>query len=263
MKKKEKQIETTTQESTITLRRIKIDGFLTEYYINTNGDVWSQHKEKWLQPLMIGGDNSVKKYVSYILSYGGNDKKQLYAHRLVAEYYLDKPSDYQPNWEVNHKDFNRTNNNMDNLEWISKQGNMKHLWDNKREEMKKAIKEGRMRSNKTRVCKRYTIIKKTFDGKIICRYINTTDASKKEDINESSLRNRIHSGYRYMCDNSGVTYKLYQPNGEVIFECIDRKDMVEYILNSGINFSINNVVKNYTSKMFFRDRFEYGEKVYK
>lgn len=43
-------------------------------------------------------------------------------HRLVAKHFLKGPE--LP--EVNHKDFNKTNNNWRNLEWSTKQGNQSH-----------------------------------------------------------------------------------------------------------------------------------------
>lgn len=44
-------------------------------------------------------------------------------HRLVATLYIDNP-DKLP--EVNHKDKNVANNNVTNLEWCSREGNMLH-----------------------------------------------------------------------------------------------------------------------------------------
>jgi hypothetical protein len=43
-------------------------------------------------------------------------------HRLVAKHFLKEPE--LP--EVNHKDFDKTNNNWRNLEWSTKQGNQSH-----------------------------------------------------------------------------------------------------------------------------------------
>jgi hypothetical protein len=51
---------------------------------------------------------------------GGNKK----AHRLVASAFLDNPKNLP---QVNHKDFNKSNNNINNLEWISDEDNRKHF----------------------------------------------------------------------------------------------------------------------------------------
>jgi hypothetical protein len=48
-----------------------------------------------------------------------------YVHRLVAEAFLSKSAD---NLEVNHKDFDKENNELDNLEWITHKENINHYW---------------------------------------------------------------------------------------------------------------------------------------
>ena len=46
------------------------------------------------------------------------------SHRIIAETFLPKPSDKHE--VVNHKDHNRTNNRIDNLEWATRSHNAKH-----------------------------------------------------------------------------------------------------------------------------------------
>ena len=49
-----------------------------------------------------------------------------YVHRAVATAFLDNPLGYK---QVNHKDCNKENNAVDNLEWISNSANVKHGYD--------------------------------------------------------------------------------------------------------------------------------------
>jgi len=50
-------------------------------------------------------------------------KKKYYIHRLVGLMFIPNPGD-KP--QINHKDFDRTNNNKNNLEWVSSSQNVKH-----------------------------------------------------------------------------------------------------------------------------------------
>lgn len=100
--------------------RKQINGY-NNYYIYDNGDVLNISTNKILKGSI--GENG---YKYYRLS-KDNNKTMFYAHRLVAEHFLENPN-FLP--IVNHKDGNKLNNQLSNLEWVSCSENTKHAHDN-------------------------------------------------------------------------------------------------------------------------------------
>ena len=57
----------------------------------------------------------------------GTYRKDVYAHRLVAKYFISNPNNLPV---VNHIDENRLNNNVDNLEWVTHKENYRKYREN-------------------------------------------------------------------------------------------------------------------------------------
>lgn len=91
------------------------------YQIDENGNILNTVTHK-----MLKGSIGEHGYKYYRLSKDGV-KKMFYAHRLVAETYIPNPENLPV---VNHKDGNKQNNNVDNLEWVSYSGNVSHAHQN-------------------------------------------------------------------------------------------------------------------------------------
>lgn len=53
--------------------------------------------------------------------------KRYFMHRLLATTFLPNPENHP---QVNHKDMNRENNTLDNLEWCTNGQNVKHSYEN-------------------------------------------------------------------------------------------------------------------------------------
>ena len=100
--------------------RKQINGY-NNYYIYDNGDVLNISTNKILKGSI--GENG---YKYYRLS-KDNNKTMFYAHRLVAEHFLENPNLLPI---VNHKNGNKLNNQLSNLEWVSYSENTKHAHDN-------------------------------------------------------------------------------------------------------------------------------------
>lgn len=91
-------------------------GFEDYYLVSTDGKVYSIRSNKLLSPFVSSG------YLQVEFNVNGSVTKQL-VHRLVAETYLPNPNKLPC---VNHKDGNKLNNDLSNLEWCTYKENMKH-----------------------------------------------------------------------------------------------------------------------------------------
>lgn len=94
------------------------NGQITSYFITTQGKLYNSKTKNWLK-----GQVNKNGYLSYSISIDG-EKHRLYAHRMVAETYI--PNKDKNKNEVNHKDGNKLNNNIENLEWVSPAENKRH-----------------------------------------------------------------------------------------------------------------------------------------
>ena len=68
-----------------------------------------------------------KGYLKVYLGKGSNKHLSISVHKLVALAFIPNPEN-KP--QVNHIDGDKTNNNVDNLEWVTNQENHKHKCDN-------------------------------------------------------------------------------------------------------------------------------------
>lgn len=71
-------------------------------------------------------DTTTKKY-PYIGLHKNNKLATLVVHRLVARVFIPNPDNLP---QINHKDGNKFNNHVDNLEWCTNQQNVLHAMRN-------------------------------------------------------------------------------------------------------------------------------------
>ena len=88
-----------------------IPGFEGQYQVTSNGQVYSLKSNKFLTLSLEGEEGKKYYYVGFTI----NGKRKNYrVSRLVAMTFIPNPNNLPI---VNHKDENKLNNNVENLEW--------------------------------------------------------------------------------------------------------------------------------------------------
>lgn len=146
-------------------------------------------------------------------------RKSKRIHRLIAEAFIPNPYNKK---EVNHKDLNKLNNDIENLEWVTHQENMKHAGENfalnnLNEELSKSIIE-------------------KYKSGLHCSQI----ASELNVITETTVRNHLRKKGVKMRSVSEIRdkYKINRKDLVSMFESeTSTKDIVEKL--GGNNILIN------------------------
>ena len=105
-----------------------VAGYEGRYSITPTGEVWShpytrsdgqRRKGIWLRPAV-----SIYGYKQVVLTKPDKSRHTLSIHRLVATAYLGEGDGLQ----VNHKNGDKLDNSVENLEWVTQLENMKHAF---------------------------------------------------------------------------------------------------------------------------------------
>lgn len=178
------------------MKQIIVNNIRTAYFITEDGKCYNSKTNKYLK----GQENYKNHYYSYNLTLPNGKKKRCYAHRLVANAFLIQPSDKHT--EINHKDGNKLNNNVDNLEWVTPQENQQHALRNE------------LRSYQHVFCF-------SKDKKLVAEYLTIPEASKAVGISISIISQELNKevktlsgGFYWSRENKLGEVKNYKNNGK-------------------------------------------------
>ena len=155
------------------------------YTLHKDGRIYSKYSQRFMKATV-----DVTGYPIIVLTNkSGKFKKSL--HRLLAEHFLPNP-DNKP--QVNHKDGDKTNYTLDNLEWATAKENCQH-----------AIQTGLTQSRDEA---RYTAVLKICleTGEVLGEYPSVTSAAKLHGIHQPNLT-KVCKGYRKSAGGFGWTFK--------------------------------------------------------
>ena len=100
-------------------KEIIIDGCKTKYTVDTAGRIYSGHTKKFLKPF-----SNPRGYMLVDLHHNGKSYTRQ-VHRIVAQAFISNPEHLET---VNHKNGDKTDNSVDNLEWMTVLDNVRHAW---------------------------------------------------------------------------------------------------------------------------------------
>ena len=98
-----------------------VDGSNGDYAVSNCGRVKNTKTERILKPVID------QRGYGRVCLFTMNRDKRYKVHRLVAQAFIPNPNKLP---QVNHKDGNKQNNAVENLEWITNEDNMKHANEN-------------------------------------------------------------------------------------------------------------------------------------
>lgn len=156
------------------------------YCIDYNGNVYSLVSRKIMTP-----HEQKYGYKRIMLTNDRGERKKEFIHRLVALMFIENPLNLDT---VDHIDNNPSNNNINNLQWLS-------LRDNVKKENQK---------NKNKKSKR--IIAINTNTKVETLYNSIKEASNQLDIHPSTISNILHNRiksckeycFKFVIDNKEI-----------------------------------------------------------
>ena len=162
-----------------------VPGYEGLYEVSNTGNVKSLIKNK-----IIKGFINRSGYRLVGLSKNGIRKK-ITIHRLVAQVFIENPDNLP---EVNHKDEDKTNNNVDNLEWCDRKYNNNYGTVNIR--------------------RRETLIKNGYCTSLSREEYNKKWRENNKDYHKKWLENNKDYHKKWRENNKDYQHKYYQDHKE-------------------------------------------------
>lgn len=173
-----------------------IEGFEGLYQVSDTGKVYSIRRNRILKP-------KTDKYGYYVVCLWKDKGFHRTIHRLVAQAFLERVEGKNV---VNHKDMDKKNNDVSNLEWTTVKENTVHAYKNS--------KTFHDRCNALHLMSFDAVCLKIdafYNGEYIGSYNSKKETAEALGISEKTIYNRLHNRFN---SRSGYTFVL--KGGDVI-----------------------------------------------
>ena len=152
-------------------KMVRVKDFFPEvydrYYIDENGQLYTEYGSKPMS------NNAIQN--GYIVnSYFGEHgyRKDMKRHFVVATIFLQRKEGQN---QVNHKDGNKLNNRVENLEWCTSKENIDHAWNNNLAKARKGSKNNFSILNEKQVLEIAELLQnKNMTGRAIAKKYNVS-----------------------------------------------------------------------------------------
>ena len=148
------------------------------------------YNKKYRKDRILKATTTHSNYVQVALRKSNKMYHRL-VHRLVAQAFIENPSQLP---QVNHKDGNKKNNVVDNLDWVSPRENQLH-----------AVKIG-LRASGGKCYNAKAVIQYDMQDNFIKEYSSISQASKETNSNAINIL-KCCKGQRNKCNNYKWKYK--------------------------------------------------------
>ena len=148
----------------------KIKGF-ENYIINSKGEIIREEQIKYAKkPIILKHTKKKSGYMVVALRDKNRKKHQLYVHRLVAQAFIPNPNNLP---QVNHKDEDKENNCVSNLEWCDNKYNSNYGTRNEKLKKVNPLKK--------------SVIKCNLKGDALNIYESIAEAVRDNNINRPNI----------------------------------------------------------------------------